>query len=65
MPIPPVAGEPRGFQAEHGADRSLTQLRHQRFEAGARHQPAGGPPQVIIDRHDVTEAVRLREVLQL
>src|SRR5258708_36914682 len=49
MPVPPVACEARGFEAEHGTHRPLTQLRHERLEARPRHQSAGGSPKVVID----------------
>ena len=64
MPVSSVARQARGFEAEHRADRPLTQLGHARLESGTRHQPAGGSPEIVIDRHDVPEAVRPGEIGQ-
>ena len=44
MPVPPVARQTRGFEAQHGADGPLTQLRHQRFEAGRATSPLADRP---------------------
>jgi hypothetical protein len=56
MPIAAVAREPGSIKAEHGADLSGAQPRHQPLKAGPCHHPAGGAAEIVIDHLNVAEA---------
>src|SRR5215469_7219080 len=55
MPIAPVAREPRGVEAQHGADLSGAQPGDEPVEAGARRRAAGGTAEIVVDHFDVAE----------
>ena len=55
MPVATVAGETGRIEAEHRADLAGTERRHQPLEARARHHPARGPAEVVVDHLDGAE----------
>ena len=44
MPVPPIAGEAGGFEAEDGADESLAELADEALESQARPSPLAERP---------------------
>jgi hypothetical protein len=56
MPVTPVAGETRGFDAEDGADLSCTDFGNQSLKSRAFDQAGTGPPEILIDYGDIAKA---------
>ena len=65
MPIAAVAGEPRGVEAQDGADLAGAQPCDQAVEAGPRHRSAGGSAEIVIDDFDVDEAALAGDIDQI
>ena len=65
MPVTPIAGEPRGVQAQHGPDLAGAEPRHQPLEARPRDHAARGAAEIVVDDLDVPEAPASRQVDQL
>jgi hypothetical protein len=55
MPIPTIAGEPRGFDAEDSANFTGTHLANQPLESGTFHQARAGTAQIVIDHHNLSK----------
>src|ERR1035438_4123165 len=60
VPLPAIARQARGFQAEDSAHRTGTYRAHQLLVAGALHQPRCRAPQVLIDHRDLLETHLVR-----
>src|SRR3984893_58355 len=48
VPVAAVTGEPRGVEAQHGANLSGTEPCHQTFETGPCHHMSGGAADVVL-----------------
>ena len=64
MPVAAVAGEPRGIEAQHGADLSGAKPGDQTFKARPCHRAAGGSSEIIIDHLDLPKAAGSRDIDQ-
>src|ERR1700759_4871226 len=49
MPVPTVAGETGGVEAQDGANLTCAEARDQPLEAGARHGSAGGAAEIVVN----------------
>lgn len=56
MPVPAVAGQPRGVEAEHRANLASAKRGDELLEAGARDHAARRPAEIVIDHLDGPEA---------
>src|SRR5215213_2969365 len=55
MPVPAVAGETGGVEAQHGADLTGAEAGDEPLEAGARHGSAGGSAEIVVDDLDIAK----------
>ena len=60
MPVPPVARQPRRFDAIDGADVARAHHRHQPLEAGAFDRSRSRPAEIVVDHRHRFEARRAR-----
>ena len=60
MPIPAVAGETGGVEAEHGTDLAGAKPGDELLEARARHGAAGGSAEIVVDDLDIAKSASAR-----
>jgi len=65
MPVPAVARQPRGVEAEHRADLAGAKRSDELLKTRPCDHAAGGPAQVVVDHLDGAEAAAASDVDQL
>jgi hypothetical protein len=56
VPVPAIAGQARGFDAEHSSYFSRADLCYETFKSGAFHFAGAGTPEVLIDNLDLMKS---------